>query len=154
MGAQIALREIAAAARDLADLRQTACAEFQASAHGVTIALRSHQLERYKVISIATTVVKQQRGIVVVGNHQIDKAIVIKVPKAHAPCGMRSIESVAGGSGHVHEFSVTIVMKQRVDLFVANFGRDLLHFRVHVAIGDEEIEPAIVVVIEESATKA
>ena len=56
--------------------------------------------------------------------------------------------------GDLNEFAVVLVMEEGVDLFVANLGIGLLNFRINVAIGDKNVEPAIIVVIEEAATKA
>src|SRR5208337_1825284 len=66
---------------------------------------------------------------------------------------MGSLEAVAGRLCNIGEFSVAIVVEERVGLLIVNFGRDLLDFRVHVAVGDEKVEPAVVVVVEKASAE-
>src|SRR5437016_6683818 len=45
-------------------------------------------------------------------------------------------------------------MKQGIDLLVLNSRRGLLNFRINVTVGNEDIEPAVVVIVEEASAKA
>ena len=45
-------------------------------------------------------------------------------------------------------------MKQLVDLFVASAGYRLLNLGVDMAVGDEDIQPPVIIVIEEAPAEA
>ena len=47
-----------------------------------------------------------------------------------------------------------LVVKQRIGLLVLNSRGRLLNFRINVTIGNEDIQPAVVVVVEKASPKA
>ena len=46
-----------------------------------------------------------------------------------------------------------LVVKQAIELPVVNLRRGLLDFGINMAVGDKDIQPAVVVVIEKAASK-
>src|SRR5205814_7483585 len=127
--------------------------DFDTSAHRVPIALHAHQLQVEEVVAIASTVVQQQRRIAIVGHDQVREAVIIKIRESHSASDIGFLRSDAGLFGGLYESPVALVVKERVDLLVVNFRSDLLDFRVYVPIRDEEVEPAVIVVIEKTAPK-
>jgi len=73
VSAKIAVREVAAAGHDLADLSGAAGAHAHACTCRVTVALSADELEVQGVIVRAAPVVQQQRRMVVVGFPNVKK---------------------------------------------------------------------------------
>src|SRR5205823_5020288 len=153
VGAKIALGKITASARDLADLRQPASHNADARPHRVPIAFRSHEFEVQKMIPVASAIVQQQRRVSIICDHYICKAVIIEIGKSNAAADMGSLQAAAGQLGSFHEFTVALVVEQRVRLLVVNFRSGLLHLGIYMTIGDEQIQPPIVVIIKKSSPK-
>src|SRR4029077_5868260 len=154
IGSKIALREIAAAARNFPDLREAARLDANPGPHGVTIALGSYPFEVEEMVPGAAAIVQQQRRVVVVAYNQVYQAVVVEVSEGHAPPGVPCLKTVSGELGSFHELAIALVVKQRVDLLVAGLGCDLLDLGLNMSVRDEQIKPAVVVVVEKAAAKA
>src|SRR4030095_13700859 len=89
------LRQIAAGTRNLADLGNSSRPQLDASAHRVAIASRAHELEIDKMMTRVALVSEQQRWIAVVGDNNVEVAIVVEVSKRASAPGLRSCESRA-----------------------------------------------------------
>ena len=111
------------------------------------------QPEIQKMISVAAAVVQQQRNVSVVGDHNIHESVVVEVRERDAPSDVGSLKSVARRLAHFHELAIVLVVKQGIELLVVNPRRGLLDFGINVAVGDKDIQPAVVVVIEKAASK-
>src|SRR5260370_13268351 len=84
MSSKIALRKIAPAARDLADLREVASLDVDASTHRIAITLRASQFEIEEVVAVASAVAQQQgRGSIIAHNY-IHETVVVEVCARHA----------------------------------------------------------------------
>src|SRR5258708_38543604 len=88
------------------------------------------------------------------GDENIEKAVVIDIGVSRAPRHSRGGESWAHLRGDLLKFSSALVVKQVRRLGVADAFLDVLDLVFDVAIGDENIGPAVVVVIEEETAKA
>src|SRR5271168_4818694 len=111
MSAQIVLGKITAAARNFANLRETAGGQFQPCAHRIAVTLGPNKFEGYEASSGQAGVVHQQWRVPVVGDNHVDKAIVIEIRECHTTAGMRRRKSAARYLCHVQEFSMTVVVK-------------------------------------------
>ena len=94
--AKIALREIAATPRDLANLRDSAGGQFDASAHRVAVALCPDEFHAEEVISRAPAIAQQQWRLSAVPDQDIDVAVIIEIHERRAPPEMRDLERLAG----------------------------------------------------------
>src|ERR1051326_4760838 len=87
MHSQIALREITAAAVNLANLGQIAGNNFDARANAVAIALHSDSLDQNGIAGVAAIVAQQLRRAVKIIDHDVDITVVINVAKRRAAAG-------------------------------------------------------------------
>ena len=84
---------------------------------------------------------------------QIESAIVIEVGHCRAARHLFAEKSITCLQSHFLKFSVQVV-KQQVALGVAHAKGFLVHLGIHMPIGDKNIRPAVVVVIEKFQPKA
>src|SRR5260370_34666925 len=154
MSAKIALRKIAPAASDCTNLREAAGQDVNAGAHRIAITLRANQFEIEEMVAVASAVAQQQGRVSIIAHNHIHETVVVEVCERHASPDVWRLESAAGALRRFRELAVAFVVEQRVDLLEMHVRRDLLHFRIDMAVGDEQIKPAVVVVIEEAAAKA
>src|SRR5262245_36028938 len=152
MGAQIAVRKVTTAGRNLAHLRKAARADADASARRVAVALGAYEFDTEKM-SARAAVAQQQRRVAVVGDDDVHIAVVVEIGERSPASRVRRRETVARRFGHFDEFARAVVAEELIDLFVAD-GRGQFDLRVDVAVGDEEVEPTVVVEIEETAAEA
>src|SRR5437867_9682287 len=143
MNPKITLRKIAPTTRDLADLREAAGQNADAASHCIAITLRAYQLKVEEMVAVASTVVQQQGRVPIVAHNHIRESIIVEVCERHASPDVWRLESAASGLRRFRELAVTLIVEQRVDLLEVNVRRDLLHFWINMAIGDESIKPAI-----------
>src|SRR6202022_1478254 len=122
--------------------------------HRIAIAPSSHQLEIQEVTAVSSAVVQHQGRISVVGDYNVPETVVVEIGERNAAPDVRSAKAVARRLAHVHKLAIVIVVEERVELFVADVRRGLLNFWIHVAVGNKNIQPAIVVVVEEAPAKA
>src|SRR5262249_42020392 len=151
---QIALRKITSSAGNFANLRHTPRSEPNACSHGIPVAFGPDQSEVDEVVACSTLISQQQRWIAVISYDDVNVAVIIEVRKRRAPGCIRRLKTLSGGFRHLGKFPIPLIVKQSIDLLVVNVGRDALHFFVHMSVGDEDVEPPIIVIIEESAAEA
>src|SRR5260370_6068243 len=154
MSAKIALRKIVPAARDFTNLREADGPDVNADAHRIAITLRDNQFEIEEMVAVASAVAQKQGRSSIIAHNHIHETVVVEVCERHASPDVWRLESASGCFRCFREVAVAFVVEQRVDLLEMHVRRDLLHFRIHMTVGDEQIKPAIVVVIEEAAAKA
>src|SRR6266511_1885676 len=120
MGAQIAVRKVTPARRNLAHLREAARAHADASARRIAVALGAYEFEIEKM-SARAAVAQQQRRVAVVGHDDIQIAVVVEINERRPASRVRRRESVARDLGHFDEFARAVVAEELIDLFVANW---------------------------------
>ena len=153
VGAEVALGEVAAAASNVSNLRDAAGLKTNASAHCVAIGLGADKFEVDEMISVRAAVMEQQRSVAVVGDDDIDETVVVEVGEGDPATHVVRLKDRTGRLAHLSELAIVFIVEERVVLFVVNFGRGLLDFRIDVTIGNKEVEPAVIVVVEETSTK-
>lgn len=67
-------------------------------------------------------VVKQQRRRPVVSDHNIHRAVVVEVGESYSAPDVRLRESASGDRCDIGEPAVVIVVQERVDLLILDFG--------------------------------
>jgi hypothetical protein len=78
---QVALREIASATGDFANLRDAAGNDANACANRIAIALGTNQLKIQEMIGI-TEIVQQRGRIVIIGHQNVDESIIVEISKS------------------------------------------------------------------------
>src|SRR3989441_12721004 len=151
---KIALGEVAPAARDLANLGDPAGAHSNARSHRVAVALGAYKLEVEEMIAAPALIVEEEWRVAIVGDDQIHISIVLEVRERDAPPGVRRREPDSRKLRDFSKLPVAVIVEQRVDLLVVNLRRDPLDFRIDVTVGDEEIQPAVIVIVEEPSAEA
>src|SRR5579864_1725197 len=91
--------------------------------------------------------------ISIVRDHNVHKPVVVEIGKSYSASHVGRFKSRATRLANLYELSVSFVVEQRIDLPVMGSGRGLLHLRIHMPVGDENIQPPVVVVIEETSAE-
>ena len=97
------------------------------------------RLHGQPVVSLPPVVAEHRRQVVDVDEHQVDVAVVVEVAPRRAAPDVLLEEVRPGLSRDVLERAVALVAHERVFLDV---------LVVRVAVRDEDVEPAVVVVVE------
>src|ERR1700680_353322 len=92
-------------------------------------------------------VLQQQRGAIVDADKDVQGSIIIKITNRHAPRGVRLREDGATGSRNVFK-SLAVAAKEKHRLAVLDFRRVLFDFVVGMPINKEQVEIAVIVVVE------
>src|SRR5260370_11724438 len=92
-------------------------------------------------------------GVSIVRDHNVHKSVVVEIGKSCAASHVGHFKSRATGLAHFYELSISFVVKQRIDLPIMGSGRGLLHLWVNMPVGDENIQPPVIVVIEEASAE-
>ena len=87
-------------------------------------------------------------------DHHIDVPIVVEVAKSAATTGFRSGRRRAQKVGDVFKFSVLKITINHLSLFVGGFSLELIHLGIDVTISQKEIQPTIVIQVDEATTPA
>src|ERR1700722_12554813 len=153
-GAEVALRQVATAAGDFADLVYTTCGDFDSGAEGIAVGFCADQCEIHEMIFMECVVVQKSGWIAIVGDDHVDVAVVVEIGERDTAGGPRGKRVEAALRGDFGEFAAHLVMEQRVVLFVERAGGDLLDLGIDVAVADEYVEPTVVVVVEKATAKA
>src|SRR5439155_2239522 len=154
IGTKIGLGKIAASAGDLADLRQPASHNAKACSHRVAVTLGSNEFEIEEMIPITAAIMQQQGRVSIVSYDHVHEAIIVEIGKSHASANMGCLKAAPGQLGSLYELAVPFIVKQRVDLLIVNPRGGLFDFGIDVAVSNEQVQPPIVVVIEEAPTEA
>jgi hypothetical protein len=85
VGEQIALREIAPAAGNFADLRDAACYDPDAGTHGVAVAFDPDQAEVHEVVFTAGVIVEDGGRVAVICDDDVHETVVVEIGKGGAP---------------------------------------------------------------------
>src|SRR5712671_4230610 len=88
------------------------------------------------------------------GHQNVECTIIVDVTVSGPPCHFRSGKRCADLRSRLFELAVPKIAKQMRRLRIAHAFLYSLDFVFDVAIGDQDIEPTIVVVIEEEAAEA
>src|SRR5882672_2992562 len=124
-----------------------------ASSDGGAIALCSDQFDLDPILLVAAVIAKKRRRVVHIKNQGIDVAIVVIVAERGAAAG----ETLADAGSHlgrnVFESPITQVFVYQTRVLVGLAGIVPLNLRVHVPIDLQDVGPAIIVKLNETAAQ-
>ena len=150
MKAAVLAGEETAAADEVADLRPLASDEPRSSANAIAVAACTNQAQAQPIPPVAH-IVSQQRGPVVeIGNENIQVAVVVKVEHVGAAADAGHLGAERDGS----ERSIATIGKKVIGLGISTAAAGAVNLRIHVTVGYQQIEVAIVVKVKEPRAKA
>src|SRR6266566_339863 len=153
MDTLVAGREVAAGGRDGCELRALGGDQFYFGADGVAIAFVPHEFQRQPMILRGRVVAQDVNGSFVGGDDGVHATVVVDVAGRQAPAYPGLMEHTTGIAGAVDE-ALTGVSRQEDWFVVMKIGILQLDSVEVVALGDEKILPAVVVVVHETNAPA
>src|SRR5947209_20518711 len=115
------------------------------------VAMSSFQANQEPVIAVQGVIPVQQqpRRTIVVRDHDVDVAVVIDVAESCSAAYPGDGKGGAGDSGHLAKLvSIALIVEQLIDLIKGIRASAQRLDTVHGAVGDEQIQPAVVVVVK------
>src|ERR1700686_4898708 len=119
-----------------------------ARSDGIAVTLYALQLESQPIVARGRVVFQQHWSSTVGRNEHIEGAVVVIVAHSQTPRGKISLKHRTRALANVVELPVFTLMEQKQWLFVFHLHRVVINHVVWMAIGQKEIDRAIVVVIE------
>ena len=101
------------------------------------------------MIAVAAIVAIEQGGAAAVGDDDIEVAVVVEIGDRGAATHVLDAERRPAFGGHIFELAAANVFVEQVALPVAELGVVEFHVVGDVAVGAEDVEVAVVVVVEE-----
>src|SRR5713101_3122766 len=144
MAPRIRSRKVAAAAPDLVPLDQIAGADLEPGSVAVAVALPPDGLDQDGVVRSRAHVAQQVRGRIEVRYQDFKLPVVIVIGNSRAATHFAQSQSRAGLESDLGKMTVPQVAEQKVALGIGNAGARGVHLRVDVAVGDEDVLPAVV----------
>src|SRR5580700_7202482 len=127
MQAEIALRQVAAAADDFTELRQVAGGNAHAGIESESIAVHAFQLKADPVVERAALRTQDHGLAGKVLHDRLKMTVVEQIADSHAPADLQSRDRVASRLADVFEGAVTLVEEKQFRLAIAGPFRDLVH---------------------------
>src|SRR5205809_6521767 len=149
------MRQVTVSAANLVDLNKLARSDPDSGANGVTVRSCSHELQTYPVPGPGTSVVPQQHGRAVeIVDHDVDVPVLVEVAKSGSArrAGLR--QRLPGGCGDFLERAVPEIAIKQLPLTVITPGIGAFDLGIDVPVDHEQVQPAVVVVIEEFGSPA
>src|SRR2546426_2846257 len=126
----------------------------QARADAAAIGFRADCPHFYPIIS-SSRIAAQQLGIIVHRvDYHVDIAVVVKISESAATGGDRLGDARPALHRDIFEAGVSQVSIEQLALRISGLGFELLDFWIYMPVTDQDVWPAIVVHIEESAAPA
>src|SRR2546425_5599467 len=122
-------------------------------ADGINICLRTHQSDAEPMVSVANLVPQQNRRAIVLGHKNIHAAVVVKISQRKSAGGQLFREDGATRRADVLETSPG-VLKQNHRFKIIYVWELLLDHQVRVTVRHEEVEVAVIVIVEELCSPA
>src|SRR6266566_3266020 len=119
-----------------------------ARSDGIAVTLHAFQLEPQPMVALGR-VVFQQHWSSSVGRHEhVDRTVVVIVAHSQTPRSKISLKRRTRALANVVELPVFTLMEQKQWLFVFHLHRIVINHVIRMATGQQEINRAVVVVIE------
>ena len=145
----VTLGEIAPTARGLGDLDQVSGPRCHARADRAAVGRAAREGDDQEVAPVPTVVAQQGRWAIEVVDDEVEVAVVVEIAARRAAADARCHEGRASVRRDLHEGAVAVVPVEQRPLTVGGAGVPAVELRVDMAVDDEEIEPAVVVVVED-----
>ena len=101
------------------------------------------------MIAADATVVQQGRGIILVVDGDVDRTVVVVIEKGGIPPRASKLQARSGNRGDFLEGTVAQIMIKNALLAIRRLGMAVaFELGTNVAVGDEDVGAAIVVIIQ------
>ena len=120
-----------------------------AGADGVDVGLLAHEFDAQPVVSFGCLVSQEYRRSIVGGDENIHRPIVVEVAQGQTARGQGEEEYRPGGCADVFE-GPAIVVKEKQGFAIGDTAGVDFNLVVRMTVGNEEIDVAVVVVIEKA----
>ena len=145
--AEISLGDVVSAAANFVDLLPPANRQRQSRTDGVPA--RSGNGADEQRVAPGPEVLQQGRRLEEIDDDDLLGTVVVEVPDGDAARRMFCGNAGATGRGHIEELAVAAIPEQLAGLFEFFSEVVLLDEWVHVAVGDEQVRPSVVVEVQE-----
>src|SRR5208337_3940396 len=135
---------------DFVNLSHTGCGDGDARADRSTVALGADETKQNAMVGVARFVEKQGRRTGGIEDDYVEIAIVVDVAKGGATTRLEGAVIEPGAIRNFVESPVSQVAKQLYRLAILDFVFKCIHQGGKVAVGNEDVGPAVVVEIAEA----
>src|SRR3989442_905129 len=119
-----------------------------ARADSIPIACHAFQSETEPIVPLGRVVFQQHRSSSVRCDEHVQRAVVVVVAHSQAPRSEGVFKRCASLRAYIFQLSVWALMKEQERLLVPNLSRVTTDHVVGMAVGQDQIERAIVVIVE------
>src|SRR6267378_1337922 len=148
MDTEVVLREITAAAAHLLRLNDAARRASHTGADRVAIRFGTDERQRRPVMGGRAGHTEQIRQIVHVRDRHVHVTVVVEVGERRAASRLWRRHRLAEAFADIRETAVAEIPIDHLPLLVAGLGFELNYLRIHVPVGEEQVEPSVVVEID------
>src|ERR1700756_4478941 len=153
--ARIVGRREAAAAQYVTTLGRFSCSHKNSGAHGIArLARTAYQLKLDPVVLIAIYIAQEGWSAVKIVHNDVYLAVVEEVAKSGAPRRRHHCKPTPLHRRNEGEFATTDISQQQRSLSEAGAPVVIVYLFVDVTAGDENVLPAVVVVVDEAIAPA
>src|SRR5208337_3504510 len=135
---------------DFVNLSHTGCGDGDARADRSTVALGADETKQNAMVGVARFVEKQGRRSGGIEDNDVEIAVVVDVAKGGAAARLEGAIVEPGAIRNFLESPVSQVAEQLYRLAILDFVFERIHQGGKVAVGNEDVRPAIVVEIAEA----
>src|SRR4030095_2135877 len=154
MQPEIVLREITGTSADLAELLDASGTDAHAGSDCGAIALRTDQLEEHAVKCAAIGVDENGGWLSHVQQDHVDVAVVEDVAESGAAARFQRQSLQTCFLGSFVESTVAVVAVKKNRFLIAGASIDGIDLRINVPVGDQKIQPGVIVHIEKGRAPA
>src|SRR6185312_8202092 len=127
---------------------------FQPRANAAAVRFRANGSDLDPVVRQAGIAPQKLGKIVDRIDHHINVAVVVKIAESATPGSGWHVDSASGALGNIFETPVAHVAIENLALRVSRLGFQLLDLRINVPVTQQDVGPAVVIHIEETAAPA
>src|SRR6266849_4887302 len=128
------------------------CNHAHASANRASIRLGANALDLEPVILCVAIIAKKRRRLVHVNNDNVDVPIVVEVAECRSSARARFSYRQAGVGSDINKAPVAEILVHNLSLFKSEVQLLGVYLGEDVAVGHENVRPAVIVEIEEAYT--
>src|SRR5262245_1219454 len=152
MNSQVVLRIVTAAAAHFINLRMMACDhELDARADTATVRFGSNGPNCNPIVVSRRIAAQQLRVRVDWVDHDVSVAVIIEISECAASAGVRFHKRPANLFSDVFKTPIAQVAVENLALTVSDLPFQLINFGINVAVNQEDVEPAIILKVKETA---
>src|SRR5215467_8368544 len=124
------------------------------SAYATAVGANSKRFDHQPTVLVATVVSKQAGSIVHIVDEDIQVTIVVEVAEGNSSRRACQLDCGTGSRRNVFEPAVAEIAIKNLWLSKRSIHSGSFDFRIHMTIGQEDVEPTIVIDINETTTPA